>query len=218
MIAYPCTCPDGLGLHHDHDNGPYSDPTWWDGGSVIRLWVDWREVTRAIADASPGDRGNCVHVPTPTAQGAAFVSLVDPDPCWCGCHDGTAAHAGPCSCERTNWPTPAPREESTMSEPAFRALPGDPDGPMVEAMFDIRSEDWILASNGTFQTAALEAMRDDGSGHQVVVALEWPGRRNHTDEQVTVRLLMSPEDAEGLADVLEGTGRWLRQARERGAL
>lgn len=93
----------------------------------------------------------------------------------------------------------------------FRPLPGDPDGVTVEAMFDARNADWILATDGDYQTAAVETMQADGSAHQTCVALEWPGRRNHSDEQVTVRLLISPEDAIGLAQVLAHTGLWLRE-------
>lgn len=91
----------------------------------------------------------------------------------------------------------------------MRSLPDDPDGEMVMKMFDVRSDDWILTSGGDYQTGACEAMRNDGSGYQQVVALEWPGRRNHSDEKITVRLFISPEDALGLAVVLAHTATWM---------
>jgi hypothetical protein len=102
-----------------------------------------------------------------------------------------------------------------MSEP-LRPVPGDPDGPLVMAMFDVSAENWVLSTAGDYQAAACETMRYDGSGYQRVVALEWPGRINHTTENVTVRLLMSPEDALGLADVMSHAARWLIAARELG--
>lgn len=90
----------------------------------------------------------------------------------------------------------------------FRPLPDDPDGEVIAAMFDA-NEDWLLAAGGSYQTGAAECMKADGSAFQRVVILEWPTRRNHTDEQVMVRLMISPEDAIGLADVLRHTGRWM---------
>lgn len=92
----------------------------------------------------------------------------------------------------------------------FRPIPGDPGGVDVVAMFDARSDDWILTAPGDYQTAAVEAMRSDGSDHQPCIILEWPGRRNHTDEHVTVRLMMSPGDALGLAEVLAHSASWLK--------
>jgi len=96
----------------------------------------------------------------------------------------------------------------------FRPLAGDPDADMVVAMFDANADDWILTTAGDYQTAAVEAMRSDGTGHQACVILEWPGRRNHTDDEVTVRLMISPDDALGLAEVLTHSARWLKEAIE----
>jgi hypothetical protein len=96
-----------------------------------------------------------------------------------------------------------------MSAPHFRPIPGDPGAVHVEAMFDARAERWILASAGDYQSAAVQAIRADGTMLQNCVALEWPGRINHTDECVTVRLLMSPEDAVELAKVLQHSGLWM---------
>ena len=94
---------------------------------------------------------------------------------------------------------------------AFRPIEGDPGAPQVAAMFDARSQDWIVTAAGDYHTAAVETMRVDGSGYQRVVVLEWPGRRNHSDELVTVRLMISPEDAAGLAKVLAHTAAWMRK-------
>lgn len=99
-----------------------------------------------------------------------------------------------------------------MPEDPIRPLPDDPTGPLIAAMFDLRGTDWLLSAVGDYQTGAVETMRRDGSGYQRAVALEWPARRNHSDEEVTVRLLMSPEDALGLATVLAHTARFLLAA------
>lgn len=96
-----------------------------------------------------------------------------------------------------------------MGDPVFRPLADDPSAVVVSEMFDARSEDWVLMADGDYRAAAVETFRDDGSGHQPGIALEWPGRRNHTDELVTVRLLMSPDDALGLAEVLAHAGTWM---------
>ena len=77
-------------------------------------------------------------------------------------------------------------------------------------MFDANAETWTLAGEGDYQTAAVQAMQRDGTHLQNCVALEWPGRINHSDEHVTVRLMMSPDDAIGLASVLAHTGRWMK--------
>lgn len=96
-----------------------------------------------------------------------------------------------------------------VGEPAFRAIPNDPAARVVGAMFDARSGDWVVTAQGDYQAAAVETMRADGSGYQRVIALEWPGRRNHSDELVTVRLMVHPDDALGLAEVLAHAARWL---------
>lgn len=100
---------------------------------------------------------------------------------------------------------------------AFRPIPGDPAAEQVVAMFDARSEDWILGDVGDYQTAAAETMRADGSDFQRVVLLEWPGRRNHTEDRLTVRLMLNPEDALGLAEVLAHTAVWMMEAQRRGS-
>lgn len=98
-----------------------------------------------------------------------------------------------------------------MSAEQWRPLPNDPDAAVVRDMFDARSEDWLLTTQGEYHTAAAETMLGDGSGYQRVVVLEWPARRNHTDEQLTVRLMISPEDAVGLAEVLAHTAAWMQR-------
>lgn len=91
----------------------------------------------------------------------------------------------------------------------LRPLPGDPDEQTVRAMFDLRGELWHVAAPGGYQSAAVETMKADGSQWQRLVALEWPGRVNNSDELVTVRLLIAPEDAMNLALVLAHTGSYL---------
>lgn len=95
-----------------------------------------------------------------------------------------------------------------MSE--IRPLPEDPSGPTVEAMFDIRSTEWFVAAGGDYQTAAVETMKADGSAWQRLVALEWPARVNNSDERRTIRLLIDPDDALGLAQVLAQTALWMK--------
>lgn len=94
-------------------------------------------------------------------------------------------------------------------QPAWRPLPDDPDRDVVARMFDASSPDWVLGAPGDYQAAAAEAWKRDGSGWQQVVVVEWPGRRNHTDEHVRVRLMISPEDALGLADVMRHAASYL---------
>lgn len=96
-----------------------------------------------------------------------------------------------------------------MSGPQFQPLPDDPDAFLVSEMFDARSEGWILTAPGDYHTAGAQAMRSDGTDLQNVVVLQWPGRINHSDELVTVRLMMSPEDAVGLSETLGHSGKWM---------
>jgi hypothetical protein len=87
----------------------------------------------------------------------------------------------------------------------LRPIEGDPGAPMIESMFDLRSQEWLLTGGGEYQTAAAEVMKADGSDWQRVVILEWPARVNHEhgpDAERTVRLMISPMDALGLAEVL----------------
>lgn len=77
-------------------------------------------------------------------------------------------------------------------------------------MLDLGSDEWLLAAEGGYHTAAIETFKNDGSGYQRVIALEWPARVNHSDERRTVRLMVSADDALGLANVLTHTANWLR--------
>jgi hypothetical protein len=81
-------------------------------------------------------------------------------------------------------------------------------------MLNIKGEEWWLTAVGDYETAAVETMRFDGSQWQRVIALRWPARRNHGKEFKTIRLMISPEDALGLAEVLTHTARWLMEAAE----
>ena len=101
------------------------------------------------------------------------------------------------------------------TEPQFGPIPGDTTGEQIMAMFDANSQEWILSAEGDYQTGGVEVFRYDGSDHQRLIALEWPGRKNHSDEKVTVRLFIHPDDALGLAKVLTHTAWWMKAA-ERG--
>lgn len=94
-------------------------------------------------------------------------------------------------------------------DPQFRPLPEDPAGPIVLEMFDARSEEWLVTGGGDYQTAAVEVFNADGTDVRRLIALEWPARVNHSTERRTVRLLIHPEDAEGLAEVLAHSTAWL---------
>lgn len=97
-----------------------------------------------------------------------------------------------------------------MTVAGIRPIEGDPASDQIMRMFDLGNDEWLLAAPGDYQTAAVETFKRDGSGYQRVIALEWPGRVNHSDEVRIVRLMVSADDALGLADVLTHTAKWLR--------
>ena len=93
----------------------------------------------------------------------------------------------------------------------MRPIPGDPDSEEIVAMFDLRDEEWWLTAGGEYMSAAGETMQAGGKAWQRVVMLQWPTRLNHGTEEKTIRLLISPEDAIGLGQVLLHTGNWLME-------
>lgn len=95
-----------------------------------------------------------------------------------------------------------------------RPIPGDPSFAHVVSMLNIEGEEWWLTAEGDYETAAVETMRFDGSQWQRVIALTWPARRNHGKEKKVLRMMISPEDAMGLAEVLAHTAMWLIEAAE----
>lgn len=90
-----------------------------------------------------------------------------------------------------------------------RPLPDDPTRAQVAAMLDVLDAEWLLLADGDFSSAAVETMKADGTGHQIAIALELPCRVNNTTDLRTVRLLIGPEDAAGLAETLTHTATWL---------
>lgn len=96
-----------------------------------------------------------------------------------------------------------------MAGPQFRPIDGDPGAEAIATFFDATSEEWLLTDEGDYATAAAETFRRDGSGYQPVVILRWPARVNHSTERRVVQLMISPEDAMGLADVLAHTAGWM---------
>lgn len=98
--------------------------------------------------------------------------------------------------------------------------PGDPDGPHIVA--DFRLDDpgiaWVMSALGEYGVAAAYGFKDTGdrdstlASMQPLVILQWPGRINKTNETVTVRMAMHPEDAVGLADGLRQSGEWMLRA------
>lgn len=99
---------------------------------------------------------------------------------------------------------------------AFRPIPTDPTAAQVAAMFDARSEAWLLTTSGDCQCAAVETMREDGTDWQRMIAVEWPVRLNHDRTPSMLRLLVHPDDAVQFAATLLRTARWLNAAEELG--
>lgn len=94
-----------------------------------------------------------------------------------------------------------------MSE--IRPIPLDPSREVVESILEA-DQSWLVAAAGDYEAFAVETMRRDGSNWQRLIAIRWPARINKTDEHVQLRLLVDPEDAAGLAQVLIHTATWLR--------
>lgn len=90
----------------------------------------------------------------------------------------------------------------------IRAIPVDPSRATVEELIDV-DQSWLLGATGDYESFAIEAMTRDGRNWQRGIAIRWPARINKTDERVMLRLIISPEDAVGLAGVLTHTARWL---------
>jgi hypothetical protein len=93
-----------------------------------------------------------------------------------------------------------------MSDP--RPIPLDPSHDQILSMIEV-DQSWLMTASGDYDTFAVEAMTRDGSNWQRVIALRWPARINKTDEKVMLRMLISPEDAIGLAAVMTHTAKWL---------
>ena len=93
-----------------------------------------------------------------------------------------------------------------MSDP--RPIPLDPSRDIVESMIEA-DQSWLLSAPGDYESFAVETMTRDGGSYQRGIAIRWPARINKTDEQVTLRLIIAPEDAVGLAEVLTHRARWL---------
>lgn len=90
-----------------------------------------------------------------------------------------------------------------------RPISLDPARKQVEAMIEA-DQTWLVSAAGGYETFAVETVTDDGGNWQRVIALRWPARINKTDEHTQLRLLIHPEDALGLAQVLTHTATWLQ--------
>lgn len=71
-------------------------------------------------------------------------------------------------------------------------------------------ESWLVGAAGDYESFAVETMTRDGRNYQRAIAIRWPARINKTDERVTLRFIVSPDDAIGLAEVLTHTAQWLQ--------
>jgi hypothetical protein len=94
-----------------------------------------------------------------------------------------------------------------MSDP--RPISLDPSRITIARMIEV-DQSWLLGTDGDYEAFAVETMKRDGTSWQRAIAVRWPARINKTDEKVLLRLLISPEDALGLADVLMHTAGWLQ--------
>jgi len=98
----------------------------------------------------------------------------------------------------------------------IRPLPYDPSAKQIVSMVDLDDAEWLFGTVGDYQCACVEAMRNDGSNYQTCIALEYPVRVRNTDEHKTLRLIITPESAEGLANALMHSVNWLEIARKLG--
>lgn len=92
----------------------------------------------------------------------------------------------------------------------LRPLPGDSGRVHVQELLDVAQGDWFLADAGDYETAAAEAWRNDGQNFQRVVLITFPCRTRQGEPR-TVRLMLSPDDAVGLALNLAHTATWMEQ-------
>lgn len=95
----------------------------------------------------------------------------------------------------------------------IRPIPGDPSAERVAAITDV-DQTWAVTAAGDYESFAVEAFNRDGGDYDRLIAIRWPARLNKTDEHVSIRILMHPEDAVGLAEVLVHTARWMRAAEQ----
>jgi hypothetical protein len=90
----------------------------------------------------------------------------------------------------------------------------DPSKMIVKSMLDLHEgEPWYLSNGGEYDTFAVYAFKKDGTDGEILVALQWPTRINRTDIKKFVQLLIHPDDARGLAEVLNSTCDWLDAAK-----
>lgn len=93
----------------------------------------------------------------------------------------------------------------------LRPVPNDPSEVQVVSMIEADDE-WWLTAPGDYMTSAIEMMRRDGSDWQRGVLVSWPARRNHSDEQKDIRLVMSGQDAVNFVETLLHTVEWMAAA------
>lgn len=82
------------------------------------------------------------------------------------------------------------------------------------AMCVIFDQSWLLGAAGDYESFAVETVTRDGRNWQRGIAVRWPARINKTNEHVMLRLIISPEDAVGLAEVLTHTAQWLMALKQ----
>lgn len=73
-------------------------------------------------------------------------------------------------------------------------VPGDPGGPQVAGFLETNEETW-LTCDGDIGVFAAQTFLNDGSGHQNVICLSMPLRKNKGGKVRQTTIMMSPEDA-----------------------
>lgn len=77
-------------------------------------------------------------------------------------------------------------------------------------------ETWAVTAPGDYHAGAVLAIHKATGNSRALVAITIPARLNHTDELVTIRLLIDPEDVTGIAEAISGAARWIRSCRDVG--
>lgn len=96
-----------------------------------------------------------------------------------------------------------------------RPVHGDTKGFLVgQRLVSLAGKAWFASDGGDYQTYAVEARNKATGTWDLLVALEWPGRVIGTEDRSTVRMLIHPEDAAGLAEVLAHTARWAAEHKK----
>ena len=104
-----------------------------------------------------------------------------------------------------------------MSSDRHRAVPGDPDAPLVMLAFE-HSDLVLLAQPGPIDTFAAQTFQNDGSSFQTVVGVQLQARHNHDHgphATQTVTILLPTDCITALVDQLTHSGAIAVEAENR---